>query len=260
MLAHSNLRLHKIASNSEEVMRAFPLEDHASDLRDLDLGVDAVAMQRSLGISWDLKSDTFTFQVSSEVKPFTHRGVLSTVNSLYDPLGFAAPVIIQGKALLRDLTADACEWDTPLPAEKLEQWEQWRDSLKELQHLNISRPYVQASLLTAQPRELCIFSDASVKAIAAVAYLRILDSDGRYHSGFILGKAKLALRPDYSIPRLELCTAVLAVEVAELITTEIDIKFDKVTFFSDSKVVLGYIYNEKRRFYVFVSNRVQRIR
>ncbi len=31
-------------------------------------------------------------------------------------------------------------------------------------------------------------------------------------------------------------------------------------FFTDSKVVLGYIYNESKRFYVYVHNRVQRIR
>ena len=127
-------------------MRAFPPEDHASGLRDLSLGVDSLPIQRSLGISWDLKSDTFTFQVSSDMKPFTRRRVLSTVNGLYDPLGFAAPVLIQGKALLRDLTVGACDWDTPLPSEKGEQWVQWRKSRKELQHLQVFRPYVQAPL------------------------------------------------------------------------------------------------------------------
>lgn len=35
---------------------------------------------------------------------------------------------------------------------------------------------------------------------------------------------------------------------------------DDVKFFTDSKVVLGYIFNESRRFYVYVHNRVQRIR
>lgn len=40
MLAESNLRLHKVASNSSQVMVAFPAEDHAKDLKDLDLGVD----------------------------------------------------------------------------------------------------------------------------------------------------------------------------------------------------------------------------
>lgn len=215
MLACSNLRLHKIASNTSAVMNAFTMQDRATDLRDLDLGVDPLPIQWTLGISWDLKSDAFTFQVSNEKRPFTCRGVLSTVNGLYDPLGFAAPVIIRGKAILQDLTADVQDWDAPLPQEKEETWEQWRDSLFKLQNLQISRPYARNSLLAAPHRELCIFSDASVSAIAAVAYLKILDTNGGCHVGFILGKAKLAPRPDLTIPRLELCAAVLAVEIAE---------------------------------------------
>ena len=37
-------------------------------------------------------------------------------------------------------------------------------------------------------------------------------------------------------------------------------KIDNVTFYTDSKVVLGYITNESRRFYVYVANPVQTIR
>ncbi|XP_053332762.1 macrophage mannose receptor 1-like [Clarias gariepinus] len=44
-LAHSNLKLHKIASNSKEVMDAFSLDHQASELRDIDLGKDAVPVQ-----------------------------------------------------------------------------------------------------------------------------------------------------------------------------------------------------------------------
>lgn len=128
VLALSNLRLHKITSNSPEVMGAFPPQDHAASLKDLDLGVDDLPMQRSLGLQWDLKADTFVFQVPDEGKPFTRRGLLSMVNSLYDPLGFIAPVIIQGKALLRELTANTIDWDTPLPQEKAGIWIRWKDS------------------------------------------------------------------------------------------------------------------------------------
>ena len=67
-------------------------------------------------------------------------------------------------------------------------------------------------------------------------------------------------RPEPTIPRLELCAAVLAVEMAELILDELDQKLDAVKFHCDSKVVLGYIFNESKRFYVYVHNRVQRIR
>lgn len=45
MLARSYLRLHKIASNNAEVMAAFPSDDHASNLKDLDLGADDLPMQ-----------------------------------------------------------------------------------------------------------------------------------------------------------------------------------------------------------------------
>lgn len=52
----------------------------------------------------------------------------------------------------------------------------------------------------------------------------------------------------------------LAVELNELIRDEIDIEINAVKFFTDSKIVLSYIHNSTRRFYMYVSNRVTRIR
>ncbi|XP_063758758.1 uncharacterized protein LOC134877255 [Eleginops maclovinus] len=260
MLALSNLRLHKILSNRVAVMRAFPPEDLAKGMKDLDLSTDPIPMQRSLGVSWDVSEDVFTFQVADAEKPYTRRGVLSTVNSLFDPLGFAAPVSVQGRSILRELTTESCDWDAPLPEEKYREWKLWRDSLKELEQLKIPRQYTSISLRQACSKELCVFCDASTIAIAAVAYVRTTDASSNVEVGFMFGKAKLAPRPETTIPRLELCAAVLAVEIADVIVDEMDTIFDAVTFYSDSKVVLGYIHNESRRFYVYVSNRVQRIR
>lgn len=61
-------------------------------------------------------------------------------------------------------------------------------------------------------------------------------------------------------PRLKLCPAVLAVDIAEFVVSELHLKIDSVTFFTDSRIVLGYICNETRRFYVYLSNRIQWIR
>lgn len=260
MMAESNIRLHKVASNSNHVMDAFLPEERANDLKDLDLGVDPLPLQRSLGVSWNLQTDSFTFQVAEHVKPFTRRGILSAVNSLYDPLGFVAPITMQGKALFRELSSEQCEWDEPLPLDKEAQWRTWIDSLAHLKQLQIHRPYVPVSLSATQKREICIFSDASTTAIAAVTYLRVIDSDNQCHVGFIMGKSKLAPYPAHTVPRLELCAAVLAVEVAELIAEESDIEPHEVKFYTDSRIVLGYINNTTRRFYVYVANRVARIR
>ena len=260
MLAMSNLRLHKIASNCPAVMQAFPSSEYAKDLKDLDLETDSPPMQRSLGLNWDLSRDTFTFRVANTNRPFTRRGVLACVNSLFDPLGLVAPISIQGKLLLRELTHNTVDWDEPLPAEKETEWIAWRDSLQALESFETPRCYTSTSVSNAQRVELHIFSDASVKAIAAVAYLKVLDNSGEVHVGFVIGKAKLAPMSVHTVPRLELGAAVLAVEIAELASRELDLKFDDVRFYTDSKVVLGYIYNATRRFYVYVSNRVEHIR
>jgi hypothetical protein len=37
------------------------------------------------------------------------------LSSIYDPLGFLAPVIIQGKLILRKLTSSTFDWDDPVP-------------------------------------------------------------------------------------------------------------------------------------------------
>ena len=259
-LAESNLRLHKFASNSQTVLEAFPSEDCAAVTKDVDLSGEAASTQRSLGLLWEMASDTFTFSVANTIKPFTRRGVLSTVNSVFDPLGFLAPVTIQGRLLLRELTAEQSGWDVPLPEDKFSKWKAWQESLQELRHLHVPRTYTSASLETAVRTELCVFSDASIKAIGAVAYLKAVQGDGQTHIGFVMAKSKLAPQSEPTIPRLELCAAVLAVEMADLIHDELDLKLDSTKFYTDSKVVLGYIRNESRRFYVYVHNRVQRIR
>lgn len=76
-----------------------------------------------------------------------------------------------------------------------------------------------------------MFSDASTKAIGAVAYFRVMDGDGQIRVGFIMGKAKLAHLSEPTVPRLELRWAVLAVEMAELILNKIDLKPGNVKFY-----------------------------
>lgn len=122
LLEAGNIQLHKFASNSEEVMSALPTEDLAQDLKDLDLDTGGIQLQRSLGLYWDLQHECFTYRLSEDIKPFTCRGVLSTLNSVYDPFGFVDPVLIGGKLILRDLTSSLVDWEAPLPEQKRVEW------------------------------------------------------------------------------------------------------------------------------------------
>ncbi|XP_062619290.1 uncharacterized protein LOC134280860 [Saccostrea cucullata] len=252
-----NLRLHKIASNEPAVMNAFRRQDLCKEMVSLNLEKDALPVHQSLGLSWDLQFDTFTFQIQLEEKPDTRRGCLSTLNSIYDPLGFVAPMLIQGKILLRDIT-NSMNWDEELEPEAARKWNAWKSSLPLLENVVVPRMYFEDSLSHLNQVQLHVFSDASELAVSAVAYLKTCYND-RNDISFVLGKAKLAPSKGHTIPRLELCAALLATEIGEIVKENIQITLKDIHYHTDSKVVLGYLNNKTRRFYNYVSNRVERI-
>ena len=62
-----------------------------------------------------------------------------------------------------------------------------------------------------------------------------------------------------TIPRLELTAAVVSVRESQWLGNELDYQDVTEFFWTDSKVVMGYINNVTRRFHIFVANRVQQI-
>ena len=87
-------------------------------------------------------------------------------------------------------------------------------------------------------------------------YLKITDKDGRIRISFVMGKSRLAPLKSMTIPRLELCGAVLATRLHEVFVRETDLKIDKIFFWCDSMTVLGYIRNTTSRYKSFVANRL----
>ena len=117
MCAASQLRLHKFASNSKEVLQALPPDARAKTLKNLDLRRDILPVQRSLGTFWCMETDTFGFRIELKDKLCTRRGILATISSVYDPLGIAAPVILVGKQILQDMCRISIGWDDPVSDE-----------------------------------------------------------------------------------------------------------------------------------------------
>ena len=252
------IRLHKIVSNSAEIMKSFPEEDLGKEIESLSLDKDtSIETHQSLGVSWDLNSDNFRFHIQLPDNPDTRRGLLSTLNSVYDPLGFVAPIVIQGKILMRDV-AKGADWDDELDPRLVKQWTTWKEALQSLETLTVPRMFVGQSLTIAQEPELHIFSDASEKAVSCVAFLKVSKGDN-VETGFVMGKSKVAPSHGNTIPRLELCAALLATQLGEIIIESLDVPLKTVKYYTDSKVVLGYLNNKTRRFHIYVSNRVQRI-
>lgn len=125
-----------------------------------------------------------------------------------------------------------------------------------LSDIYFPRMFTKISYSESKSCEVHIHSDASKKAISAVAYLYEVDKQDSINVGFIMGKSKVAPLSGHTIPRLELCGAVLATELSGKITHTLELPCNSVEFFTDSKVVLGYLNNRSRRFYNYVSKRV----
>ncbi|KAL2086463.1 hypothetical protein ACEWY4_017522 [Coilia grayii] len=81
----------------------------------LDLDKDSLPVERALGLQWCVDSDHFQFNINLSQKPHTRRGILSVVSSIFDPLGFLAPLILPAKQLLQELCQKGFGWDEPLP-------------------------------------------------------------------------------------------------------------------------------------------------
>ncbi|XP_044172422.1 uncharacterized protein LOC122956801 [Acropora millepora] len=258
--ARVGMRLHKFISNSKEVIAKIPPEDRAKGVKDLDLHSDALPIERVLGVQWCVESDTFQFRIVLQDKPLTRRGILSTVSSVYDPLGFLAPVILIGRQILQGLCRDKSDWDDPVPEPLRHSWERWGNSLHYLEKLKIQRCYKPHTFGKLTSVQLHHFSDASDRGYGQCSYLRLTDDTGQVHCSFVMGKARVTPLKTVTIPRLELTAALLSVRISASLREELE--FDQITevFYTDSQVVLGYIKNDARRFHVFVANRVQQIR
>ena len=238
MCAKDNVRLHKCASNSKDVLEALPANDRAKDLKDLDLRRDTMPVQRSLGTYWCIESDTFGFRIELRDKPATRRGILSTINSVYDPLGAVSPVILVGKQILQTLCRQNVSWDDPIPDDILPLWEKWRSELPLLEKFTFPRCLKPTDFGDPVQTELHSFSDASDNGIGQISYLRMVNHRDEVHVSYLLAKSRVAPLKPISSPRLELTAAVISVNVASMLKSELDIEDIPCYYYTDSEIVI----------------------
>jgi len=99
-LKGGGFQLRKWAANAPSLLDDIPISQH--ELADHFLSNDE--MLKILGFSWLPREDVFCFVIAPSVKTAPTRcSILSFVAKLYDPLGWAAPVVIIGKILLQEL-------------------------------------------------------------------------------------------------------------------------------------------------------------
>lgn len=127
--AKGGFQLTKWISNRRTVLALMSEEQKAKDVKDLDLHQDLLPVERVLGVHWCIQSDTFKFNIMIQDRPLTRRGILSTVSSIYDPLGILSSVVLSAKKILQDLCRKELGWDDTIPASVAQEWTSLRNFL-----------------------------------------------------------------------------------------------------------------------------------
>ena len=104
------------------------------------------------------------------------------------------------------------------------------------------------------------FSDVSVEGYGQCCYLRLINELDQAHCSFIVGKARVTALKHKTIRRLELAAVPTSARMSEFVRNELEYPEMKELFWTDSRVVLGYLTNEAKRFHVYVAKRLQQIR
>lgn len=191
-----------------------------------------------------------------DVERVTKRSILSAVARLFDPLGLLAPSVITAKMMIQQLWTLGIAWDDDVPDPLLSAWKKYQTSLPALELMQFPR---WTGARQGAVVQLHGFADASEAAYGGVIYMRCEMPDGQIRVSLLTAKTKVAPLQQVTLPRLELCAAVLVSKLLRSVTLTYGLDTNDCVMWSDSQVTLGWIRKAPRTWKTFVANRVSTI-
>ena len=217
LLEGGGFHLRKWASNEPRILQDIPVHDRLRPAWRDFMNENPI---QTLGVSWDSIADEFRFRtnLTSDRSMTTKRQVSSIIARLHDPMGWLAPVLLIAKVLMQSVWKSSISWDDPLPNELERSWSQFTVDLPNINKCSLPR-WIGSTI--AGISEQHGFADASKHAYAAAVYLVTQDHLGMRSSCLMIAKTKVAPIKTISIPRLELCAAVLLSRLLCRVMTEL---------------------------------------
>ncbi|XP_071056370.1 uncharacterized protein [Onthophagus taurus] len=236
----------KWSSNSQEIIGSLPEEYIAtSDSRSFENNL----MYRTLGLIWKSNDDSFIFSwktFSVQCNTFTKRSILSVVAQMFT-----------AKLFMQELWLKKIDWDEKLPDEFVKRWCTFIKQFHSVSEIAVPSWLGLSNHVSVI--EIHGFSDASQQALAAVVYLRVIsNNNNKITVTIVSAKTKVAPLKRITIPRLELCAALMLVKLVHRVQKTLKLS-DHIHLWTDSTIVLHWITNHPSRWKEFISNRVAEI-
>ncbi|XP_075168994.1 uncharacterized protein LOC142241135 isoform X1 [Haematobia irritans] len=252
LLQKGGFILRKFAASDERILADVPMVDREEIIK-----VDDTQFVKTLGLKWSPDEDVFSYSFNDTqhtLKKTTKRVILSNMAKLFDPLGLVSPIVVRCKMLLQIIWAQKLHWDETVPQDVLMEWNDVKYQLMLAAQLKIPR-FVAFNNYT----NIHAFADASIKAYGACIYV-VTREFGVTKSSLLCAKSRVAPLKPITLPRLELCAAVLLVQLLNSVLHGFPSSPQSITCWSDSMITLCWIAGNPTRWNTFVSNRVTKIK
>lgn len=253
ILNSGGFELRKFMSNNASV-----LQDLNNDLDNSNYIIRTDENTKTLGVSWNSNSDEFEYIVNlpCSQETITNRTILSYISQIFDPLGLLGAVIIQSKLILQRLWQLKVGWDSEIPLEIHSMWVTYYSQLSEINSIKIPRLVIVHNATETQLHGFC---DASEKAYAATVYVRSKGQNGTIQVHLLCAKSRVAPLKSLSLPRLELCGALLLAKLMTSVCSALTVPIHDIYYWTESTIVLSWLSAEPQLWQTFVRNRVSEI-
>ena len=273
ILKKGGFDLRKWRTSSQEVLDQIPEELQEINPVKTSTATHSSTHSKALGLLWDSTLDVMSPAISSATLTSpTKRGLVSAIFKTYDVLGWMAPTTLQMKILIQGLWKTTKGWDDAAPEQALQSYLTWKEELPILAGRTLPRQYAASNPSTIT---LHGFADASKAAYGAVVYCRATYPERSPTISLVVSKTKLVkqvtkktklteeedskLEPDKlnTIPRLELCAALLLAKLLSKVGAVLKVDSANWQAWSDSSTVLAWLDGNTRSHPVYVANRVR---
>lgn len=238
------------------------LKSAGMDLRawmtNADQSMDSNEITTILGMFWNRHTDTLSADLHrmGDVEIVTKRAILSSVQKIFDPMGFLAPATITAKILLQQAWVQKIKWDDALPEDVVSKFRRWYAEVQCLTQIQIPRQATGGES-NRDAWSIHTFTDASKVSFACGIFLRV-DHGSHVSVQLLTGKSRVAPLQNKSIPRLELLGCLIGARLFASVKSAMSLNDVKEYFWSDSTTAIAWIQRNEP-WATFVGNRVREI-
>jgi hypothetical protein len=144
---------------------------------------------------------------------------------------------------LQQLWLHKLDWDTQLPTSLQEQWNQLLHVIPHLFHIKVPRKVICFDAINVQ---IHVFCDSSETAYGSCLYIRSMDGNEQICCKLLCSTSKVAPIKQLTIPRLEICAAVLLAKLFRRATSFLKTTVHDCYLWKDSSIVLTWIQGTSR--------------